>query len=224
MHSLAFSFKFDWTKCPICEKSLLIQIMAWNHTEKNHYLKQWWPSLLVHMHDDVIKWKHFPHYWPFVRGIHRSPVNSTHKSQWRGALLFTLICAPINGWVNNCEAGDLRHNPTHYDVIVMVSVIWPRWVDWSSRLIAAGLHDDENMWEPFLNYWSSVLRLIQHSKLVIVHVFHVLYCMISWSNRYTIEVGCITSHSVDVIQPNLLKTRSFFSKILMWGYGTECSL
>ena len=23
-------------------------------------------------HDDVIKWKHFPRYWPFVRGIHRS--------------------------------------------------------------------------------------------------------------------------------------------------------
>ena len=26
-----------------------------------------------HAHDDVIKWKHFPRYWPFVRGIHRSP-------------------------------------------------------------------------------------------------------------------------------------------------------
>ena len=24
------------------------------------------------LHDDVIKWKHFPRYWPFVRGIHRS--------------------------------------------------------------------------------------------------------------------------------------------------------
>ena len=23
-----------------------------------------------HAHDDVIKWKHFPRYWPFVRGIH----------------------------------------------------------------------------------------------------------------------------------------------------------
>ena len=72
-------------------------------------------------HDDVIKWKHFPHYWPFVRGIHRSPVNSPHKGQWRGALMFTLICARINGWVNNCEAGDLRRNRAHYDVIVMQS-------------------------------------------------------------------------------------------------------
>ena len=40
------------------------------------------------LHDDVTKWKHFPRYWPFVRGIHRSPVYSTHKGQWRGALMF----------------------------------------------------------------------------------------------------------------------------------------
>ena len=30
-------------------------------------------------HDDIIKWNHFPRYWPFVRGIHRWPVNSPHK-------------------------------------------------------------------------------------------------------------------------------------------------
>ena len=58
-------------------------------------------------HDDVIKWKHCPRYWPFVRGIHRSPVNSPHKGQWRGALMFSLIGASINGWVNNLEIGDL---------------------------------------------------------------------------------------------------------------------
>ena len=74
---------------------------------------------IVH-HDDVIKWKHFPRYWPFVRGIHRSPVNSPHKGQWRGALMFTLICTRINDWVNNREAGDLRRYRAHYDVIVMM--------------------------------------------------------------------------------------------------------
>ena len=79
-------------------------------------------------HDDVIKWKHFPRYWPFVRGIYRSPVNSPHKGQWRGALMFTFICARINGWVNNREAGDLIRYRTHYDVIVMVhwTNIWGR--------------------------------------------------------------------------------------------------
>ena len=70
-------------------------------------------------HDDVIKWKHFPRYWPFVQGIHRSPVNSPHKGQWRGALMFSLIWAWINGWVNNREAGDLRRHRTHCDVTVI---------------------------------------------------------------------------------------------------------
>ena len=41
-------------------------------------------------HDNFIKWKHFPRYWPFVRGIHRWPVNSPHKGQWCGALMFVL--------------------------------------------------------------------------------------------------------------------------------------
>ena len=47
------------------------------------------------------------------------PVNSPHKSQWRGALVFSLICARINDWVNNRQAGDLRRHCGHYDVNVM---------------------------------------------------------------------------------------------------------
>ena len=56
-------------------------------------------------HDDVIKGKHFPRYWPCVPGIHRSLVISPHKGQWHGAFMFSLICAWINRWVNNREAG-----------------------------------------------------------------------------------------------------------------------
>ena len=77
-------------------------------------------------HDDVIKWKHFPRYWPFVRGIYRSPVNSPHKGHWRGALIFSLIYSWINGWVNNREAGDLRRHRAYYDVTVMVSSQWQK--------------------------------------------------------------------------------------------------
>ena len=55
-------------------------------------------------HDDVIKWKHFPSYWPFVRGNHRWPVNSPHKIQWRGALMLSFICAWISNGMNNREA------------------------------------------------------------------------------------------------------------------------
>ena len=97
-------------------------------SSQKHYSKMY--------HDDVIKWKHFPRYWPFVRGIHRRPVNSLHKGQWRGALMFSLICVWINGWVNNREAGDLRRYRAYYDVIVMWSVTiishW-HWCNW--RLI-----------------------------------------------------------------------------------------
>ena len=80
-----------------------------------HSLHQWCPNTW---------WRHqmetFPRYWPFVRGIHRSPVNSPHKGQWRGALMFSLICVWIKGWVNNGEAGDLRRYLAHYDVTVMM--------------------------------------------------------------------------------------------------------
>ena len=72
--------------------------------------------------DDVIIWKHFPRYWPFVQGVYRSPVNSTHKGQWCGALMFSLICAFINDWVNNHGAGDLRRLRPHQDINVMVTV------------------------------------------------------------------------------------------------------
>ena len=74
---------------------------------------------MLFLHDDVIIWKHFPRYWSFVRRIHRSPVNSPHKDQWRGALMFSLICAWINVWVNDLEAGDLRRHRARYIVTVM---------------------------------------------------------------------------------------------------------
>ena len=83
-------------------------LASWHHC----WLTFWW-------HDDVIKWNHYPRYWPFVRGIHRSLVNSLHKGQWRGALMFSLICVWINGCANNREAGDLRRHRVNYDVIVM---------------------------------------------------------------------------------------------------------
>ena len=58
------------------------------------FMKQWWlTSLQIHTLDYVIKWKHFQRYWPFVRGIHQSPVNSPHKASDAELWLFSLICA-----------------------------------------------------------------------------------------------------------------------------------
>ena len=106
--------------------------LLWSHNHSNDLYREYkqplmntwngWHNVgyMPTTHDDVIKWKHFPRYWLFVRGIHRSPVNSPHKGQWRGALMFSLICTRINGWVNNREAGDLARHYAYYDVIVMV--------------------------------------------------------------------------------------------------------
>ena len=91
---------------------------AWKYIEGHFDLR----IIILLTRGDVIKWKHFPRYWPFVRGIHRSPVNSPHKGQWRGALMIALICTSKNGWVNNRKAGDLRRHRVHYDAIVMNSL------------------------------------------------------------------------------------------------------
>ena len=74
-------------------------------------------------HDDVIKWKHFPCYWPFVRGIHRSPVNSPLKGQWCRTMMFSLIYAWTNGCADNRDAGDLRRHRTYH---VMNTPHWNR--------------------------------------------------------------------------------------------------
>ena len=117
-------------------KSELVRVMACYRQATSHYLSQCWHSSLsshvvirphgidcfpIFLHDDVVKWKHFPHHWLFVRGIHRSPVNSPHKGQWRGALMSSLINAWTNDWVSTRDAVDLGHHRAHYDVTVMVS-------------------------------------------------------------------------------------------------------
>ena len=76
-------------------------------------------TCFVAKYDDVIKWKHFPRYWPIVRGIHRSPMDSPHKSPRRRALMLSLLCTWTNGSASNRNPGGLRRHCAHYDVIVM---------------------------------------------------------------------------------------------------------
>ena len=78
---------------------------------------------LLCLHDGVMKWKHFPPYWPFVQGIHRSPVDSPHKVQWRVAMTFSLIYARINGWINIRKAADLRRHRAFYDNTVAINTM-----------------------------------------------------------------------------------------------------
>ena len=74
-----------------CKRLLYFVCFKW--TGPAHNVVRSSVDTVLTTHDDVIKWKHFPHYWPFVQGIHRSPVNSPHKDQWREALMFSLMCA-----------------------------------------------------------------------------------------------------------------------------------
>ena len=80
----------------------------------------------MHTHSDTIAidktwWRHQKETLPalLVLCVGNSPVNSPHKGQWRGALMFSLISAWTNGWVNHRDAGDTRRHLAHYDVTVM---------------------------------------------------------------------------------------------------------
>ena len=121
-----------WWTSPYHNKDGRIKVVILYHVWFEKLIRvSWWcflhhyPKLrtikgyLGRLHEDVVKWKHFPHYCPFVRGIHRSPFDSPHKGQWRGALMFSLICAWTNGFANNRYASDLRRHRAHYDATVM---------------------------------------------------------------------------------------------------------
>ena len=104
-------------KCPGIQQCLATSMPAVDYKVRHYFLSTY---CLCLNHDDVIKWKHFPRYWLFVRGIHRSSVNCPHKGQWHRALMFSLICTWINGWVNNGDAGDLIRHRAHCDVTVVL--------------------------------------------------------------------------------------------------------
>ena len=68
-------------------------------------------SIIPHfqVHDDVIKWKHFPRYLPFVRRILLTKASDAEL--WYA---FHLCLNKL--WLDNGEAGDLRRHRAHYDV------------------------------------------------------------------------------------------------------------
>ena len=140
MKMLEFQLRFHWNlilrvQLTIIQHWFRLWLGAGQAT--SHYLNQWWlvywriyASLdlkklirgqCVHSgrYDDVIICKHFPRYRPFVRGIHRSPVNFPRKGQWRGAFMFSFNYACTNGWVNDHDTGDLRRHRIHYYVTIM---------------------------------------------------------------------------------------------------------
>ena len=96
------------TSQELCTRCVICCVLLWLRSKSNAGRVV---ANDISIHDDVIKWKHFPRYWPSVRGIHRWPANSPHKGHCRGALMFSFICAWISDWVNNREVGVLTKPP-----------------------------------------------------------------------------------------------------------------
>ena len=134
------------------------------------YFQFWFCTVISHkmigLHDDVIKWNHFPCYWPFVRGIHWSPVNSPQKGQWCGALMFSLICVSTNNWVNNQEAGDLRRYHGHYDIIVMGSGL----MDDFTALTREGFQ--RSTWN-LVGWWTVPWRKLMYKMAMLGEFLHI---------------------------------------------------
>ena len=142
-------------------------VYIWNHRvirgfhHKRPIMPKAFPSW------DVIKWKHFPRNWPFVRGIHRSLVNSPHKYQSRGALMFCLIRVWANSRVNNRDAGDLTHEPmSHYNRGAVIDNFAPNLcycvaILYAIVAITASLSNtcmEPDMWYPSQGYcWTKLI-------------------------------------------------------------------
>ena len=113
---------------------LFVQQLAHANNRENIKVLLYWPFMgtspvtgyapdnLCPSHDIQSCWRHqmetFSALLALCAGnspVMRSPVNSPHKGQWHGALMFSLICPWINGWVNNRKDDYLRRHRAHYD-------------------------------------------------------------------------------------------------------------
>ena len=101
------------------ESTLFLLMVSWRY-EPVHQQAYYWPRFEF----SESWWRHqmetFSALLAICAGNSPAPVNSPHKGQWRGALMFSLICVWINSWVNNGEADDLRRYRAHHDDTVII--------------------------------------------------------------------------------------------------------
>ena len=72
-----------------------------------------WTTSNFLKHEDIVTWKHFLHYWPFMRRLHLSFMASVHEESIKQALMFYLVLTRTSCWINSWVAGDLRWHDAH---------------------------------------------------------------------------------------------------------------
>ena len=118
----------------------------------------------------------------------------THKGQWRGALMFSLICAWINAWVNNRGAGDLRRQRAHYKVTVMIFVL--------CLVISDDIFKVVCMFLASLRKWFTQWRLVTHIYWVIIGSSNVLspvqHHAITYGNTDFLSIPSLGTNSGEI--------------------------
>ena len=90
-----------------------VENIAITKTSFYPYITIWWYNWMCH---DVSL-------APCVPCLSYQIFHSHHKRKWRGALMFSLICAWTNSWANNGDASDLRRYRARYDFTVMYHTV-----------------------------------------------------------------------------------------------------
>ena len=118
--------------------------------------------------------------------IDQLPVNYPHKGQWRGALIFSLISAWTNGWVNKRDVGDLRRHRAHCDVTVMKTIDeipsksrnTRGWRNWQQRLTTMAWRGSQNILH-YVQHIETETKWLLFSDSVYKWIFfHENWCMI----------------------------------------------
>ena len=130
----------------LCTHTTVLHSHERQHKQCEHMMTAW--NSQIHTSSLQPWWRHQMETFSALLALcHRSPVNSPHKGQWRGALMFSLICTWINIWVNNRDAGSLGRHSAHYDVIVMTT---------SASLQALSSHIIVFIWTNILEFQKQV--------------------------------------------------------------------
>ena len=185
--------------------------------------------LFCFVHDDVIKWKHIPRYWPFVRGIDHSPVNSPHKDQWREALVFSLICKlsqqSWDWWFETPSCSLWRRAITWTDAELLS--IGPLETNFSKIRIKIRKFSFMKMqfqmsfakWQPFCPQ-EDQLNAANHSKARTVCIIHGSYSMPTGMYIYHagsgLTSGCPRHKHVTLTLIVSARHSCAFSKITVW--------